>query len=56
MGHMHSALASIHTLPAEMLVAIFLDVALSLPALWAHIHICSTRERLEMIELFIERS
>lgn len=31
-------------------------VALSLPALWARIHISSTRERLEMTELFIERS
>lgn len=32
------------------------NTALSLPALWARIHICSTSETLEIIELLIERS
>lgn len=32
------------------------DIAISLPALWAHIHICSIQERLGMLALYIERS
>ncbi|KZP18151.1 hypothetical protein FIBSPDRAFT_933612 [Athelia psychrophila] len=32
------------------------DIALSLPALWAHLHICSIRARLNMISLQVERS